>query len=543
MKKLNDFGQKIGGAKKDIWAMLHDMDESERSKMARKSKLWKRPDYQFMVNRGAEKEACFWQDKMRESVKPRAKAGMEEDYIRFVIYFKEAVEACATLADVETFYKKSIQEYLVNTEGTREWRYAKPQYAGFLNGNQVLRYVYSKKRLLADCEAEHFLEPDEDKEARKYKVLEATAENTTVTPPHASEPRFQTTIKTDGSIYTFWDGKDYRPALANGNTGYFVCYEERKLGFFTEKADALKAIAAEKAKQKEKKEAAKKESFLPPHLSEIKRTGSDYKYFRLTDGNILLARYGLRGGEFGNYTTAKDRLGSLNMAYDAFQDLYEAIGITAKDISLGGKLAIAFGARGRGCAMAHYEPAKNVINMTKLRGAGSLAHEWAHAMDWYLGQKFGTHGFASESLRSSCLPDSISRLVEAMKVQDGKETKFFRSSKDFDGEYKKAGNGYWASNREMFARAFACYVHDKLGEKQSDYLVGHAECAISSVGCAIPAGAERMRLNQLFDSFFADMVTRGVFTRPEAKKEETKKDGTVTEIVFFESANGQMMFC
>ena len=32
--------------------------------------------------------------------------------------------------------------------------------------------------------------------------------------------------------------------------------------------------------------------------------------------------------------------------------------------------------------MAHYEPARNVINLTRLKGAGSLAHEWGHALDY-----------------------------------------------------------------------------------------------------------------------------------------------------------------
>mgnify|MGYP007061161367 CR=1 FL=1 len=37
MKKLNDFGQKIGGAKKDIWAIFKEATEDEQSKMARKA--------------------------------------------------------------------------------------------------------------------------------------------------------------------------------------------------------------------------------------------------------------------------------------------------------------------------------------------------------------------------------------------------------------------------------------------------------------------------------------------------------------------------
>ena len=47
MKKLNDFGQKIGGAKKDIWAIFKEATEDEQSKMARKA-----PER-------AEKSACY----------------------------------------------------------------------------------------------------------------------------------------------------------------------------------------------------------------------------------------------------------------------------------------------------------------------------------------------------------------------------------------------------------------------------------------------------------------------------------------------------
>lgn len=65
--------------------------------------------------------------------------------------------------------------------------------------------------------------------------------------------------------------------------------------------------------------------------------------------------------------------------------------IPAKAISLNGDLALAFGARGQGLssARAHYEPAKVVINLTKMNGAGSLAHEWWHAFDHYLARQDG----------------------------------------------------------------------------------------------------------------------------------------------------------
>ena len=93
---------------------------------------------------------------------------------------------------------------------------------------------------------------------------------------------------------------------------------------------------------------------------------------------------GFRAGELGNWNSNNDRQTNLNMSYDAFKDLAKALNIEDADIALGGNLAIAYGARGRGSALAHFEPSANVINLTKMRGAGSLAHEWGHALDLYV---------------------------------------------------------------------------------------------------------------------------------------------------------------
>lgn len=63
----------------------------------------------------------------------------------------------------------------------------------------------------------------------------------------------------------------------------------------------------------------------------------------------------------------------------------------------------------------------------------------------------------------------------------------------------------------MFARAFDCYIADKLREKglRSDYLTAHSDCFVEEMSgtiyCAYPVGNERERLNQLFDALIADL--------------------------------------
>lgn len=553
MKKLNDFGQKIGGAKKDIWAIFKEATEDEQSKMARKAALWKHPKYEALEKQGIPREVLFWRDQMRDAVapKPVKNIGIEE-YMSFVLDVKSDAEECRTLDDIKKFYKGSDSEipgifkYLEKASDDpkdKHWKYASSIAKQLLDGNTVLRYVYHIDRIKKDSDAYMFMATLDEKENKKYEIIKCTAEN--MCSEKFDDKRFKNVITLPNSIVTFFDTANYTSLLAESdeNAVYVPMYNKKtRIGVALSELEAKNIIAKDKSKRLSEKEDAKKETFLPPHLSVIERTGSSYNFFKFSDGGVLMARYGLRGGEFGNYTTSKDRIGSINMAYDAFEDLYKAVGISPKDISLGGGLAIAFGARGRGNAMAHYELEKNVINMTKKRGAGSLAHEWGHAMDAYIGKKFGVYGFASANL--SKMPESVKKLVEAFKEQDGKETFFYESSKFFDGEYKKAGNGYWSSAHEMFARAFACYVKDKLDGRRSDYLVGHAECAVSGVMVAYPRKDEREFINQCFDEFFADMIEKGILSKyePEAKKEADNIEEVNIEDLLFEGQGGQMMF-
>ncbi|WP_231200268.1 hypothetical protein, partial [Escherichia coli] len=81
----------------------------------------------------------------------------------------------------------------------------------------------------------------------------------------------------------------------------------------------------------------------------------------------------------------------MNHAFDALVDLSELLNLPPRAMSLDGQIGLAFGARGHGLsgARAHYERDYAVINLTKLKGAGSLAHEWMHALDHYLGRQDG----------------------------------------------------------------------------------------------------------------------------------------------------------
>lgn len=117
------------------------------------------------------------------------------------------------------------------------------------------------------------------------------------------------------------------------------------------------------------------------------RTGADRRGGLDVTPEQFEQAFGFRGVQFGDWVgqgaDAKARQGMLNQAYDALHDLAEIIGVPTRAISLNGTMGLAFGARGKGWASAHFEPDNLVINLTKTRGAGSLAHEWFHALDNY----------------------------------------------------------------------------------------------------------------------------------------------------------------
>lgn len=133
-------------------------------------------------------------------------------------------------------------------------------------------------------------------------------------------------------------------------------------------------------------------------------------------GQQFMDTFGFRGVEFGKWNNQDERQEVMNHAFDALVDLSELLNLPPKAMSLDGQIGLAFGARGHGLsgARAHYERDYAVINLTKLKGAGSLAHEWMHALDHYLGRQDGkgaeqiTNSRGDKVMKASGIDDYLS---------------------------------------------------------------------------------------------------------------------------------------
>ncbi|WP_257606323.1 LPD5 domain-containing protein, partial [Gabonia massiliensis] len=201
------------------------------------------------------------------------------------------------------------------------------------------------------------------------------------------------------------------------------------------------------------------------------RQGKDWRAGRDISAEEFRNTFGFRGVEFGNWANQAERQTALNNAYDALMDLAEVIGKSPKALSLNGELGIAFGSRGSGKASAHYEQSKVVINLTKTQGTGSLAHEWWHALDNYFARKRGQrNGFNSDRTgykynadkkklyseeERQELTDSFKELMKAINNSGyGQRSKSYASMK----------SSYWNRPTELGARAFETWVNRKLSE-------------------------------------------------------------------------------
>lgn len=171
-----------------------------------------------------------------------------------------------------------------------------------------------------------------------------------------------------------------------------------------------------------------------PWLDSLERVGGTERQGNVTP-KMFQETFGFRGGQFGNWNMGGDGQEALNFAYDALLDLADILQVPTKALSLNGELAIAFGARGTGgsrSAAAHYEPDFRVINLTKINGAGSLAHEWFHALDHYLGQQDGemakyksgkaklyaSYGLLSKTALPNVLRERFKAMMDSLTVSN-----------------------------------------------------------------------------------------------------------------------------
>lgn len=533
-KEITDFGEKIGGARKDVWMKrglciedTADMTTAEKEKYIKRDCIWPKTDIQEELNKGIPRFIVYWHNEMRKTVRPKRDNSISIDkYIECVQKVRSEVESVREEKDITDFEIKALNGLFFRKKYGRTYDYVDP-FGDIIAGNKFLKNTgkYGILNMKRRMEKENFAMTDEEIMKKRFPIVYIDGRNYFIdVTDKGKEVIVYKTAWSKSFYYPTTDVvlKDNSYALLDVRNHVLFCglketCEEKQKEFFT----AGKSTSKRKRKGK----------WVPKQFESLERTGGVWRPLdKHVTGDELIKRYGIRAGEFGNWTNNNERQTSLDYAYDAFADLAYALDIDEKSVSLQGlslgSLAIAFGARGRGDAVAHYEPLREVINLTKLRGAGSLGHEWAHALDHLIGQFCGLPSLATENR----MYDSVKSLKTVMhriyRNEKGIYTQYYTDSTKFDDQYSKDSHGYWASDCELFARAFACYLADKLASegKRNDYLNGHCDTYVSMDKkgnwiFAYPRGDERLRINEAFDELISELKEIGILS-PRKEEEE-----------------------
>lgn len=547
--KLVDFGQKIGGARKDVWKSrglslddLFELTDSEAKKYVTKENVWPKPDWVTKISKEkSDKAVCYWQNEIRKSLPPNTSSmtgeQKEDRYVEIVGQIRDAVMGVKTPKEAEEFYKNHILGKFVTPE-TGRYVHVQDRAKGIIT-NKFLKAITFAGELYYKRKSEYitFGVPKQDKEyaIRKNQLSACCYDKKQVFfEKFDRKGTMRLTIKYGySSVYFYpkeveeysWTWKQDSWFVVNTATRQIEAYNlsskesaMQKIEELASKPQNIDEAADEKRRAPAKKQ---KKSFQLTKLDKFTRSG---KPILQSEENVSPERFmdtfQVRGGEFGNWLSNEERQRHLNLTYEAFYDLATALGIKPSDITFGGKLSIAFGSRGRGgqsAASAHFEPLLEVINLTKIHGAGCLAHEWGHAMDHFMAVSAGDSAVqATESYdvyNSNAYPPALKELLKNMiRHEDGTLTDFYLGSCKFDKLYRKSGHGYWSDQCEMFARAFDCYIKDKMTKCSchNDYLTSNADSFIytmddGTIIYAYPRGQERETLNKLFDRLIKEI--------------------------------------
>lgn len=129
-----------------------------------------------------------------------------------------------------------------------------------------------------------------------------------------------------------------------------------------------------------KERAELKVNSYPP-LSFIKRTGG----IKIVEADItpdsIREKFGFKEVEFGQSLKDKEAKEHIRHFLGSMADFGDILNMNIVELNQLGGLSIAFASRGSGRASAHYEPLRKVINITKVRGGGAVAHEYMHYLD------------------------------------------------------------------------------------------------------------------------------------------------------------------
>lgn len=478
-QQIEDFGEKIEGARKDYASKLAEAKEKDAASVPL-SESWPEPDYQKLLDSGLDPVSVGFAHAARDEVPPKPRKGWKlKGWVRQVEALRNLSEALIdgdfSIEDLRRHAGKAGDEVLDPHVFNRADLYAEVGHSKSLKGLRFAPVHFS-------------LYEGKEGSFDKWVIEQAAKTNAFGNMPRrlvAADTKEQA-IDQFRNIYES-QGQNAKPGKQTRFDIYTSRYDSsdifigKKIGRdvvrIRDGFDSVREAREYLSGNQESLELIlNKMKHIPNHRKETNapRVGVDHRNGGDVTPDAFSEAFGFRGVQFGNYVEQGRRQQDLNEAYDGLMDLAGILNIPARALSLNGELGLAFGARGKGgkgAPKAHYEPGNIVINLTKRDGAGSLAHEWFHALDNYFARERGSKahmGYATSGQpHVSVRPEVAEAFGNLRKTVN--RIRMRERSRKLDKVRTKA---YWSTDVEMTARAFESYVIEKLKDQgvSNDYL-------------------------------------------------------------------------
>jgi len=491
-QRIEDVGEKIGGARKDVWSGFRDdigavPDDAIAEQPL--SKVWPQPDYQKLIDAGHDAGTVAMVRSLRDAIPSKPRQSFKVH--RWAAQVKELRAFALEMLDGQMPHQKLRTELL--KAGSRDLR-------GIAGRAELYEAVGHGQSLEGITFGEHFYTLYKGKPNVTLWAVEQAAKSSSF----GNWPRELATGDTKEQALEAFKKLHANQAKqeAKANVPSFDIWSTRRTGEihvgkkigrnYAELAGPFKTVREAREYRDQNLDAltTKLEKYkeVPVERADTNRprVGQDMRQGLDVTPEQFREAFGFRGVEFGNWVEQGRRQQDLNDAFDALMDMAAVLQLPPKAISLNGELGLAFGARGSGGknpAAAHYERGKVVINLTKKSGAGSLGHEWWHAVDNYFARMRGqADGMLTQASDVSVLsrgpaktfapnanvrPEMVQAFAEVIKAINNTSLRARAAVLD-----ARRAKEYWGTDPELSARAFESYLIAKLEDQNAsnDYL-------------------------------------------------------------------------
>lgn len=436
IKRMMDSGKNVGVDDID-WEQLEE-NPREAQALIKKSNIIGKVDWDSLKEKGMEPGAGFLIDRVYASIasNPEDDVLSRKDYVNGIESLRNRLEGLKTVQEVRNALNEFGREYRsvsMNAEDTEKYNSLQKEWVALREGfrlttrtaedlyrevetveNQIRGY---NRRADSDYIKNNPVRAEENKKEIEMRLSKLAIKKTIFENYVSSQKGMNVeydeegsaiittpeSIKADRLVHEFSDFKKeamVRAWLSNDAARAWLSLGSRYINIIGWRSNAFRTNVGNVRrgkydtwewtdKSKSGGGTSRSKKFKLVVSDSFERIGGRQTNIKSTAE--LKDSFNLRDIQSGTYVLSDKESAKFHVEQTAgaLSDLSEITGIEEKKIGMNGRLALAFGARGKGGAKAHYEPVQRVINITKMGGGGSLAHEWFHAFDNLITETMG----------------------------------------------------------------------------------------------------------------------------------------------------------